>query len=117
MSAFVDSLRSEIARLGNQLMHAKALLQSYEGAAGAGTVQQRRSAGNGSGRYRPFQPKGTDSKEHKVRIAIREFLAQQGGSAHRTAILEHVKSLGLMGHESESSEIPRRVSPCLSEEK
>ena len=98
MSAFVDLLRSEITRLEGQLKHARALLASYEGAASV-APQIRRPSTNGA-THRPFQPKGADSKEQKVRAAVRDILGQRG-SLHRTEILEHVKGLGLMGYEKD----------------
>jgi hypothetical protein len=99
MSGFVDLLRTEIARLERQLMHARALLNVYEEPVAAASGKQPKS--NGAGRHRPFQPKGEDSKEHKVGAALHEVLIQLGGSAHRTAILAHLVSLGLMGHEKD----------------
>jgi hypothetical protein len=99
MSGFVDSLRTEIARLESQLMHAKAFLKAYEEPVVVAPGKQPRT--NGAGRHRPFQPKGEDSKEHKVGVALHELLNQHGGEAHRTAILAHLESLGLMGHEKD----------------
>lgn len=98
MSVFVDNLRSEIARLESQLGQARALLEFYEGSSAAREGPRSRAA-NGAARPRPFQSKGNDSKEQKIRVAVRELLGQRGGSLHRTEILAHVKSLGLMGQE------------------
>jgi hypothetical protein len=100
MSKFIDLLRDEIARLENQLTHARALLRSYEDLP---LVRQERRPGVNGGSARvgqPFQPKGANSKEQKIRTAIVEFLGPRS-SAHRTEILEKVESLGLMGHEKD----------------
>jgi hypothetical protein len=96
MSAFINLLRSEIARLESQLTHARALLESYDG------TEPREfrpaKAANGASRPIPFQSMGADSKEQKVRAAIRDLLRERG-LVHRKEILEHIKGLGLMGHE------------------
>jgi hypothetical protein len=95
MPSVTDILRAEKARLENHLARVNALLEVYE----PGGSEPR--LGNGAVQSRPIprRPDRENSKEERVRRAIKEFLAQHGGSAHRGDILKHVVSLGIMGHE------------------
>jgi hypothetical protein len=97
MTAFIESLRSEITRLEEQLVRAQALLRSYEA---AGAPRQADRANDPLGR-RPVvkRPEAGNSKEERVHRAIIEVLSQRG-PLHRSDILAHVESLGFMGHEA-----------------
>lgn len=101
MAQFVAALKSEVARLEDQLARARALLASYE----AGVAAEDR------GRVPTIQPNGAaerqdrsrsvgeNSKEQRVRRAIMDLL-RESGPTPRKAILAHLTSLGLMGHEA-----------------
>lgn len=99
MAQFVAALKIEIARLDDQLTRARALLASYEASAATERHTPAVALNGGGERHDRSRSTGENSKEQRVRRAVIELLRETGPKP-RPAILEHLKAIGLMGHEA-----------------